>query len=72
MKTVTAGMIFLVLILLSADSAFAQCPLVPLQEAAQAMVSDSEVTVTQVPATWPPDGYYILIPSTIMSLNPSV
>ena len=50
-------MIFLVLTFLSADSAFAQCPLVPLQEATQAMVSDSEVTVTQVPATWPEEGY---------------
>ena len=41
-----------------AGNAFAQCPRVPLLEALDAMVSDSEVTVTQVAVPWPGNQAY--------------
>jgi hypothetical protein len=75
MKTAQAGMVSLLMVLLLAGSAFAQCPRVPLLEALDAMVSDSEVTVTQIPANWPgnqaynPQYYYELKPIGITPQN---
>ena len=60
MKALKAGIAFL-MILLMANMSFAQCGRVPLQDALDAMVSDSEVSVTQVSVpSWPDrtDGVY--------------
>ena len=75
MKITQAGIFFLLMVLMTAASAFAQCPRVPLLEALDAMVSDSEVTVTEVPASWPsdlaynPEFYYELKPVGIEPKN---
>lgn len=69
MKKLQTGMVFLLAAVMSANVAFAQdspCPAVPLLEALDAMVSDSEVSVTQVavplqdsgPWSYPQTGYY--------------
>jgi len=78
MKITQAGIFFLLIVLMPTASAFAQesqCPQVPLLEALDAMVSDSEVTVTEVPANWPggkdynPQYYYEFKPVGITPHN---
>lgn len=73
MKTVTATVgIFLFMTLCMANTVFAdddydRCDRVPLQEARDAMVSDSDVTVTtvNVPSWADPAYYYALTPSSM-------
>ncbi|MBM4310048.1 MAG: hypothetical protein FJ119_03755 [Deltaproteobacteria bacterium] len=63
MKTLKAGIIIVCMLCMAgpvfAADAYSPCARVPLQEARDAMVSDSEVTVTQIAvATWGDPAYY--------------
>jgi len=60
MKTAKAGtgIVAVLMVLMMACSAFAQCPRVPLLEALDAMNSDAEVSVTQIAVPWPNDPKY--------------
>ncbi len=63
MKTVKAGILVLCMLCMAitgfAADDYDKCPRVPLQEARDAMVSDSEVTVTTVAVSaWGDPAYY--------------
>jgi hypothetical protein len=58
MKTAKAGVVFMLLVFVLAGSASAQCDRVPLRTALDAMISDAEVTVTEVPAAFPGNPQY--------------